>query len=66
MLVLSGLRDLRLDAALSQDDLGKLANVSRMTIVRGEKGHPLRLVSVRRLAKALGVRPQDLRKPAAQ
>ena len=58
---LSRLKDLRLRAALSQDDLGKKAGVARTTIVRLEQGEPEPIPStVRKLARALGVKPADL------
>ena len=46
--------------ALSQDDLAEAAGVGRATIARGERGQPIRPSSVRKLAKALGVKPWDL------
>lgn len=54
------LRALRLAAALSQDDLALKAGVSRMTITRGEHGEHIRLSSVRKIARALRVKPLDL------
>jgi transcriptional regulator with XRE-family HTH domain len=54
------LRVLRLAAALSQDDLALKAGVSRMTITRGERGVHVRLSSVRKIARALRVKPTDL------
>jgi transcriptional regulator with XRE-family HTH domain len=51
---------LRLEAALSQEELAARARVSRMTIVRAEQGKPVRLSSVRKIARALRVRPRDL------
>ncbi|HYW90557.1 MAG TPA: helix-turn-helix transcriptional regulator [Chloroflexota bacterium] len=62
MAPLSRLRDLRLNAALSQDDLAKLAGVTRTTIIRLEQGEPNPIPStVRKLAEALNVKPQALR-----
>jgi len=62
MAPLSRLRDLRLNAALSQDDLAKLAGVTRTTIIRLERGEPNPIPStVRKLAEALNVKPQALR-----
>jgi transcriptional regulator with XRE-family HTH domain len=58
---LSRLKDLRLRAALSQADLGKKAGVARTTILRLEQGEPAPIPStVRKLAKALGVKPAEL------
>jgi transcriptional regulator with XRE-family HTH domain len=54
------LQELRLAAALSQDDLAFKAGVSRMTIARGERGEHIRLLSVRKIARALRVKPTDL------
>lgn len=55
------LRDLRESKGLSQDDLVKLSGVAKGTIVDLELGrrHP-RPSTRRRLAEALGVRPEDL------
>ena len=50
-------------AALSQDDLAKLARVSRVTIARAERNLPIRASSVRKLARALKVSPKDLQAP---
>lgn len=54
------LRELRLLAALSQADLASMAQVSPVTVMRGEQGKPIRPMSVRKLARALRVRPRDL------
>ena len=54
------LRALRLERALSQDDLARRAGVDRKTVMRGEQGLDIRLSSVRRLAHALRVSPQRL------
>jgi len=55
------LRELRLRRALTQADLAELAGVARTTIVRLEKGDPNVLpTTLRRLAKALRVKPTDL------
>ena len=58
------LRNLRLDAGLSQDELHQMTGVSRDTISRLETGdrpnpHPRTL---RKLAEALGVSVGDIRK----
>jgi transcriptional regulator with XRE-family HTH domain len=55
------LRQLRLEAALSQLDLAKTAGLSVGTIIRLENGGPAPYPStIRKLAGALGVRPQVL------
>lgn len=54
------LRVLRLGAALSQEDLAFKAGVSRMTVTRGERGEHIRVSSVRKIARALRVKPTDL------
>jgi len=54
------LRRLRLEQAYSQVELAKRAGVSRATVMKAEAGHQIRPASVRRLAKALGVRPRIL------
>jgi transcriptional regulator with XRE-family HTH domain len=60
-ILVSGLRAIRLSAALSQSELGTLSGVSRETIYRLEGGrrtaHPR---TIRRLAETLGVPPGDL------
>jgi transcriptional regulator with XRE-family HTH domain len=57
------LRELRLWAAMSQEDLADRAGVNRATVARAEQGKPIRLSSVRKLARALRVKPADLRIP---
>jgi DNA-binding XRE family transcriptional regulator len=55
------LRALRLRAALTQADLAERAKVARTTIVRLEAGDPNVLpTTLRKLAKALRVKPTDL------
>jgi len=54
------LRRLRLEQAYSQVELARRAGVSRATVMKAEGGRQIRPVSVRRLAKALGVRPRIL------
>jgi DNA-binding XRE family transcriptional regulator len=53
----------RVDMALSQETLRKMAGVSRETVRRGEAGKEIRLSSVNKLAKALKVKPSALRQP---
>lgn len=58
---LTRLRDLRTRAAWSQRDLADRAGVAQTTIVRLERGDPNVLPStLRKLAKALNVKPSDL------
>jgi len=57
----SRLRELRDQAALSQEDLAKESGVSRGTIADLEAGkRPARPSTRRKLAKALGVEPVEL------
>jgi len=59
--VLANLRTLRVRAALSQRDLARIAGVAHTTVVRLEAGDPNPLPStVRKLARALKVRPAEL------
>ena len=60
MPVLTQLRRLREDRALSQRDLAKAAGVSQATIVHAEAGQDVRHVTVRKLATALNVEPNEL------
>lgn len=60
MLVLTNLKRLRERAALSQRDLAKRAKVTAATVIRAEKGLPMRYLTTRRLAEALGVEPSAL------
>jgi len=57
---LPGLQRRRLEAALSQTELGDKATVSRATIARIERGEEARPSTLRRLADALGCTPVDL------
>lgn len=54
------LREWRLWRAFTQEDLALRAGVGRMTVIRGEAGFQIRPSSVRKLARALGVKPHDL------
>jgi transcriptional regulator with XRE-family HTH domain len=59
------LRELRLDAALSQMDLAEQSGVSRTTIARLETGDPGTEIlpsTLRKLAQALKVSPAELRR----
>jgi len=65
VVLVPSLRAIRLERALSQEDLAHRARVGRKTVMRGEAGLHIRVSSVRRLAAALGVRPARLQRPAA-
>jgi DNA-binding XRE family transcriptional regulator len=62
-----GLRELRIDHVLSQQDLARRAGVSKTTIVQIEAGrihpHPS---TVRKLAAALGLPARELRDQLCQ
>ena len=45
---------------LDKQELARRAHVTRNTITAGEQGKPLRLTSVGKLAKALGITRQQL------
>lgn len=51
------LRRIRLEQALSQEELAARAGIARTTVLRAEAGYPIRPVSVRKLAAALRVKP---------
>jgi predicted transcriptional regulator len=53
-------------AGLSQDDLAAKASVSRVTIARAERGLPIRISTVRKLALALRLKPKDLLEAAPE
>jgi transcriptional regulator with XRE-family HTH domain len=57
------LRRIRLEQALSQDDLAVRAEVARTTVMRAEAGQGIRPSTVRKLAVALHVRPIALQQP---
>ena len=50
-------------AALSQEELAKLAGVSRVTVVRIESGEETYPSTARKIAAALNVAPADLMEP---
>ncbi len=54
------LRGKRLDAVMTQEELARRAGVAEGTIVSAEHGKKVRISTVRKLAEALGVAPQDL------
>jgi len=61
MPVLTRLRKLRLDAALTQAELADAAGISRTTVVRLEAGDPKALPpTIRKLARVLHVKPSKL------
>lgn len=61
--VRSRMKQLRIDAGISQDDLAKAAGIDRKTVNRIENGHfSPNLDTFFRLCIALGVRPADLMK----
>jgi DNA-binding XRE family transcriptional regulator len=59
------LREWRMRAALTQQQLANRAGLDRRTVVNAEQHKPSRLTTVQRLATALGVgtRPWLLNKP---
>lgn len=57
---LPGLLRRRLEAALTQKELGERAGVQRFTVTRLENGGEARPSTVRRLARALNCEPRDL------
>ena len=55
------LKELRVKAILSQEDLGRIAGISPATVNRLEKGKQKpHFKTIRKLAKALGVEPEDI------
>jgi len=54
------LREQRDRRALSQEELAKLAGLSRATIMAAEKGRDAWPQTVRKLAAALHIKPADL------
>jgi len=64
MLPLPHLRELRQRRAMTQEELGKAAGVGSITILRIElEKQRARLSTIRKLARALGVTPEDLMGP---
>lgn len=60
-MILKNLKAVRMDRALSMHELTRRSGVSTTTIVRAERGGTMYLATVRKLAKALGVTPAELR-----
>ncbi len=57
------LRRLRIQRALSQQDLERATGIAQSTISNLELGNrPARLSTIRKLAEALGVEPRELMK----
>jgi transcriptional regulator with XRE-family HTH domain len=55
------LRQLRVQRAISQVDLGRVTGIAQSTISNLEAGNrPARLSTIRKLAEALGVEPKEL------
>jgi transcriptional regulator with XRE-family HTH domain len=55
------LKQLRMERALSQDDLERMTSVAQATISALEHGkRPARPSTLRKLAEALGVEPKEL------
>jgi DNA-binding XRE family transcriptional regulator len=57
---LPSLRRQRQEAALTQVELAQRASVTEVTIVRLEAGKPARMSTIRKLARALKVKPVEL------
>lgn len=62
MVLAPQLRRIRLEQALSQEELAHRAGIDRATVARAEAGKPIRPSSLRKLATALHVRPIVLQK----
>lgn len=60
------LRQWRIARMLRQTELAERAGVGLMSVHRGERGLPLQLLTVRKLAKALRVSPQALQQQASE
>ena len=55
------LKELRIKAVLSQEDLARYANISAATVNRLEQGKQKpNFKTIRKLAKAFGVKPGDI------
>lgn len=61
---LVGIRQRRIELALTQDQLARLANISVQSLGKLERGQSkARVSTVARLAKALACKPKDLITP---
>ncbi len=57
------LRQLRVQRAISQEDLGRMTGIAQSTISNLESSNrPARLSTIRKMAEALGVEPSELMK----
>lgn len=54
------LRRVRQQKVMGVGDLAERANVGRNTISRIERGYPARPATIRKLAAALGIEPEEL------
>lgn len=65
MLPLPRLRAVRMQRLMTQEELGKASGVSKVTIIRIESGQQdARLSTIRKLATALDIAPDELLRPA--
>ena len=62
--LLPGLKEARLRAAMTQEELATQAKVARSTVARMETGALEAPATIRKLAAVLGVRPDALMGPA--
>ncbi len=53
-------------AALTQRELASMARVTQMTVWRAEHGKDVRPTTIRKLAKALKVKPAELMGPTVE
>jgi transcriptional regulator with XRE-family HTH domain len=53
-------RELRIEKALSQRELARIAGIRPGTVNRVEQGLPTRLATIAAIALALGVQPLDI------
>jgi transcriptional regulator with XRE-family HTH domain len=56
----NGVRDARVSALLTQEQLAEKAGVDTSTIVRAERGEGISYLSKERIARALGLGRRDL------
>lgn len=63
-MILTRLKEIRLNQALSMRALAARSGVTPTTIVKAEKGEPVYPATVRRLASALSVQPAELQSPS--